>query len=173
MAVWGSRLWPSVLERTPRLNEARQMNKEACDAYIRRYGPPDCGSVVWAVYGIARKESRKKYHELKQSMTPGELRRRRKVIYIVVSVARSSPPRKALIIHSPTTLITGIARRVYAGNLSTMSVKRSDGLHLYRRSRDPRTGHGSHHQHMSSWQAARPWETRHCGGSTWTKSRRA
>lgn len=88
MAYCGLRLWLSVRKRTRRLEEARHMNKEACDSFIRRYGPPDCGSVVWALYGRARQDPRKEFRVRNPMIIAEELQRCREVVYIVVSLGR-------------------------------------------------------------------------------------
>ncbi|KAG8159511.1 hypothetical protein KVR01_010148 [Diaporthe batatas] len=73
----------SVLKRSRRVKAAREMNKRACDLFIRRHGAPDSRSIVRATYGVAREESREAYCEFKQRIRPGDLQEHLEETFLV------------------------------------------------------------------------------------------
>lgn len=140
-------LWRVIVKRERRVKADHDINKRACDSFIRRHGLPDCRSIVWAIDGIARQESREAYFERNKGMPSRELQRHRKEMYIVVSMIPDARHRKSrLSIRSPTTLMTKMQQCACVGISFGQSWNRSCVLHVYRHSRHRRIRHGSHHQ---------------------------
>jgi hypothetical protein len=83
--------WRSVIKRAERIKANREINRKACDSFIRKNSLPDCSSIVWALDRIARQDSRKAYRKLKQSISPQELRRHDKEAFVVVSICPRKP----------------------------------------------------------------------------------
>lgn len=148
----------SVYKRARRVKAAQEMNKSACDRFIRRHGLPDHRSIVRATCGIAVQESREAYSEFRRRLRPEKLQEHREETYIVVRVA----PKIAVdafcsLLYSPTTSTTKMMPCVCAGKFFRPIWKRGGGPHgmTSHRPRLRSTEHGSHRP-TTPLPAARP-----------------
>lgn len=166
-------MWRAIVKRERRVKANRDVNKRACDSFIRTHGLPDYRSIVWAFDGIARQESREAYFDRKQGMPSRESQRHRKETYIVVSMIPDAHRRKSrLPIYSPMTLMTKMQQCACVGMLFGPIWKRSCVLREHRHCRHRRIRHGSHHQRTPS-QAARPRRIRSYGAGAFAAWRPA